>query len=204
MSEEKMEDLEKQLDEALDKSKQEEEPAVETPPTEKPVEEKPVEKPAEEPVEPAEKAEVKEPTPDSPKADEKPSQQFKNVKEFLDAVQDEPSRNLLNHFYKLMKAETSAILSPIEQKNNEAKFETEFSKYEKIEGLADYKSDLRKTFLRNPEQDIKKLVGEVVTDLQLNKVKPVEKTPSTPNRQKVNTDKLSKDELYDLLETMKE
>jgi hypothetical protein len=204
MSEEKMEDLNKELTDALDKSKQEEEPAVETPPVEKPTEEKPVVEPAEQVDEPAVEADPKEDTPETPKAEDKVPHQFKNVKEFLEAVQDEPSRNLLDNFYKLMKAETSAILSPIEQKNNETRFETEFSKYEKIEGLADHKNGLRKTFLRDPSQDIKKLVGEVVTDLQLNKIKPIEKTPSTPNRAKADTSKLSKDELYEMLENLKE
>jgi len=129
---------------------------------------------------------------------------FKTMQEFLDAVEDKPSRTLLEKFAETLRGETSQILAPIEQKNNETKFETEFNKYEKIEGLVDYKNDLRKTFLRNPNQSLKALIGEVVTDLQLNKVKPVEKTPSTPSREKPNTENLSKDQLYDLLDTMRE
>ena len=73
-------------------------------------------------------------------------------------------------------------LSPIEKANNEARFEEEFKKFDKIEGLADHKNDIKKTFLRNPSQSVKALVGEVVTDLQMSKVKPIEKTPSNPNR----------------------
>ena len=92
----------------------------------------------------------------------------------------------------------------IEAKNNEARFETEFSRYEKIEGLADYKNDLKKTFLRNPNQSFKALVGEVIADLSINKVKPVETQPSNPNRSgKVSTEGKSKDELYDILDTLK-
>ena len=132
------------------------------------------------------------------------SQSFKNVKEFLDAVEDEPSRKLLEKFYGVIKGEMSSTLAPIEQKNNETRFETEFNKYEKIEGLADHKNDLKKTFLRNPSQSLKALIGEVVTDLQLSKVKPLEATPSSPNRGKVDTSTLSKDELYDMLDTLKE
>ena len=132
-----------------------------------------------------------------------PDSQFKNVQEFLDAVEDEPSRKLLDKFYHVIKSETSEILAPIEQKSNETRFETEFSKYEGIEGIADYKNDLRKSFLRNPKQSLKALVGEVVTDLQLNKVKPIEKTPSSPNRGAVDISTKSKDELYDMLDTMR-
>ena len=129
---------------------------------------------------------------------------FKNVTEFLNAVEDEPSRKLLEKFYGVIKAETSTILAPVERQNNETKFETEFKKYEKIEGLSDYHDDLKKTFLRNPNQSFKALIGETVADLQLNKVKSVEKTPSTPNRGKVDTSNLSKDELYELMDTLKE
>lgn len=131
------------------------------------------------------------------------SHQFSNVKDFLEAVQDEDSRKLLETFYGVIKGEMSSTLAPLEQKNNEIKFESEFKKYEGIEGLSDYKNDIKKTFLRNPKQSLKALVGEVVTDLHMNKVKPIEKSPSSPNRDKVDTSKLSKDELYDMLEGMR-
>ena len=130
-------------------------------------------------------------------------QSFKNVQEFLEAVQDEPSRNLLEKFYETMKGEISSTLSPIEKANNEAKFDSEFSKYEKVEGLSDYKNDLKKTFLRNPNQNIKSLISETITDLVMNKVTPIEKTPSTPKRGQVDTSNLSKDELYDVLDTLR-
>ena len=107
-------------------------------------------------------------------------------------------------FYEVIKGETSSILAPIEKANADAKFESEFSKYAAIDGIADYKNDLKKTFMRNPNQSLKGLVGEVATDIMLNKVKPIEKTPSTPNRDgKVDLDALSKDDLYDKLESMR-
>jgi len=134
---------------------------------------------------------------------EKDPLNFKNVDEFLKAVQDEDSRNLLENFYKVVKGEISSTLSPIEKANNEARFDQEFSKFEKIEGLSDYKNDLKKTFLRNPNQNIKSLISERVTDLVMNKVTSVEKTPSSPKRGQVDISTLSKDELYDQLETMR-
>jgi hypothetical protein len=141
---------------------------------------------------------------EEPKEDE-PAQDYKNVQEFLEAVQDEPSRKLLEKFYGVIKSETSSILAPLEQKNNETKFETEFSQYERIEGIKDYKNDLKKTFLRNPNQSLKALVGEVVTDLQINKVKPIEKSPSSPNRNgKVDLDNLTKEQLFERLDSLRE
>ncbi len=132
------------------------------------------------------------------------SPKFKDVKEFLNAVEDQPSRKLLEKFYEVIKGETSSILAPIEQKNNEVKFETEFSKYDKIEGLSDYKNDLKKTFMRNPNQSLKSLIGEIAIDLQMNKVKPTESSPSLPNRNgEVNLDDLSKDDLYTKLDSLR-
>lgn len=154
----------------------------------------------------AEKPEEKQPQKPAEKIEEKPQEEaeFKNVKEFLEAVEDEPSRNLLEKFYHVIKKETSTILDPLEKKNNESRFEQEFGKYEKIEGLSDHKDNLRKTFMRDPNQSLKALVGEVITDLQLNKVKPMENTPSSPNRGgKINTEDLDKEQLYDLLDTLK-
>lgn len=142
-------------------------------------------------------------SPESLKEESKGSQSFKDVKEFLDAVEDAPSRMLLEKFYNVIKGEMSSTLAPIEQKNNEARFEQEFSKYEGIENLADHKNDLRKTFLRDPNQSVKSLIGDTLADIQLNKIKPIEKTPSTPKRGEVDTSNMSKDELYDMLDTLR-
>ncbi len=146
-------------------------------------------------------AEEKKPQEDAKKNDND-AEDFKNVDEFLNAVEDDDSRELLRKFYKVVKNETSTILSPLEKKNNEAKFDEEFSAYEEIEGVSDYKSDLKKTFMRDPSQSVKALVGEVLADISLHKIKPIEKKPSEVNREgEVNLDNLSLDELYALQES---
>jgi len=153
----------------------------------------------------AEKPADEKPQDETPEEKDENAPEFNNVDEFLNAVEDEPSRKLLQKFYSVIKGEISTTLSPIERANNEAKFEQEFAKYEKIEGLADYKSDLKKTFIRNPGQSLKALVGEVITDISLNKIKPIENKPSDISRGgKVNTENMSKDELYDLLDSTRE
>lgn len=140
----------------------------------------------------------------TPEVPEPESPNFTNVQDFLAAVEDAPSRKLLETFYSVIKGEISTTLTPIEQKNNETLFDTKFAQYEGIDGVADHKDDLKKTFLRDPKQDIEKLVGKVVLDLQVSKVKPIESAPSDPNRNgKVNTDDMSKDQLYEALETMR-
>jgi len=136
--------------------------------------------------------------------DDKPHD-FKDVKEFLDAVQDKDSRKLLETFYGVIKKETSSTLAPIEAKNNETKFETTFSQYEKIEGMTDYKEELKKTFLRDPNQDLSSLIAKTVTDLTLNKIKKVETEPSKPNRDgKVDLDSLDLEGLYNALDKTKD
>ncbi|MEI6580810.1 MAG: hypothetical protein WCO07_01415 [bacterium] len=136
--------------------------------------------------------------------DSKPHE-FKDVDEFLNAVQDKDSKKLLEAFYGVIRKETSSTLAPIEAKNNETKFETAFNRYEKIEGMADYKDDLKKTFLRDPKQDIDSLFAKVVTDLTLNKIKKVEEKPSSPNRNgKVDLDNLDLEGLYDALAKTKD
>jgi hypothetical protein len=126
---------------------------------------------------------------------------FKDVQEFLSAVQDEDSRKLLETFAKVLKRENSSVLAPFEAKNNEVKFDTEFSKYEKIEGFSDYKDELKKTYLRNPNQDIDSLFAKTVTNLTLNRIKKVEDKPSNPNRAgKPDLDGLDLAGLYDALD----
>ena len=137
-------------------------------------------------------------------SEDKPHE-FQNVDEFLNAVQDKDSRKLLETFYGVIKKENSSVLAPFEAKNNETKFETTFGKYEKIEGFANYKDELKKTFLRNPNQDIDSLFSKVVVDLTLNRIKKVEDKSSNPNRNgKVDLDNLDLEGLYDALDKTKD
>jgi hypothetical protein len=136
---------------------------------------------------------------------DKPEPNFKNVKEFLEAVQDEPSRKLLETFYNVIRAEQADTLGPIEKQNAERKFDETFAVYEKIPGLSDLKDDLKKTFMRDPSQPIKPLIADAVADLEVSRVKPIEGDPSEVNRgAKPDINSMDKDELYDLLGTLKE
>jgi len=147
----------------------------------------------------APKEEEKEISPESKEHD------FKDVSEFLNAVQDKDSRKLLETFYGVIKKETSSTLAPVEEANNKAKFEATFGKYEKIDGIGDYKEELKKTFLRNPSQDIDSLFAKTVTDITLNRIKKVENKPSDPNRNgRVNLDGATLEQLYDALDQTKD
>src|SRR5579872_3657363 len=69
----------------------------------------------------AEKPAEKSPEDLAKEAKDKAAPDFKSVKEFLDAVEDEPSRNLLAKFYDVIRKENSEVLGPLEQKNAESK-----------------------------------------------------------------------------------
>lgn len=143
-------------------------------------------------------------TPEDSPEETQTARSFKNVEEFLSAVEDEPSRKLLETFAKVMKGEIAQTLSPIEEANNKARFETEFTKYHGIEGLDAHKDEIRKTYMRNPSTSIKSLVGDVVTDLQLNRIKPIVSGESAPNREgKIDTESMTLEELYAALDTTK-
>jgi hypothetical protein len=131
--------------------------------------------------------------------------EFENVDEFLNAVEDKDSRKLLETFAKVLRKETSTTLAPVEEANNKAKFETIFNQYEKIDGMKDCKEELKKTFLRNPNQDLGALINKTVTDLTLNRIKKVETKESAPNRAgKPDLDGLDLEGLYDALDKTKD
>lgn len=128
------------------------------------------------------------------------TQNFKSVQEFLAAVEDEPSRKLLEAFHKVITGEISETLSPVQRANRETEFETQFAKYSTIEGLQDHKDDLKKSFMANPSTPIKALIGDTVLEMQAAKIKPTDDTPADAARGEVDISTLSKEELYDYLE----
>lgn len=137
--------------------------------------------------------------------EDKSAPRFKSAKEFFAAVQDEPSRKLLEEFHSVLKGELSSTLAPIERQNAEKQFEDFIRPFERIEGLSDLKGDLKKTFLRDPNQSLKTLVGEAIADLEISRVGRIEAEPSEVNRDGApSLEGKSTDELYDLLESLKD
>lgn len=130
------------------------------------------------------------------------SQSNSDLDKFVDSIQDEPSRNLLKQYGKLMTETFRKEVSPVMDEYNTAKFDREFSKFEGITDLAAHKEELRKTFLRNPSQSLKALVGEILVDNQSSKIVPIERSSSQVNRSAPNIADASKDDLYALLESM--
>lgn len=133
---------------------------------------------------------------------------FNKVDEFINAIEDEPSRNLLKQFAGVLQEEYSATIdkrfNPIVSDYNSTKFDKEFEQYiGKAPSLASHKADLKQSFLRDPNQSIKALVGEVIADTILNKIRPIEGTASIAQRGTPDISNASKDDLYSMLEAMR-
>jgi hypothetical protein len=129
---------------------------------------------------------------------------FKNLDEFVNAIEDEPSRKLLKTYGEILTNQLRSEVAPVLSEHNDAKFKREFdSMVSRVPALSAYEDSLKKSFNRNPNQSIKALVGEVIVDGIFNKVKPIESKGSSPNRTAPDISDASKEDLYSILESMR-
>jgi hypothetical protein len=72
--------------------------------------------------------------------------------------------------------------------------------------LKDYAETLKKSIFKEvaPNASVKAIVGEMILEQNLSKPKPVEGRGGIANREKIDINSASKEELYELLESMKE
>jgi hypothetical protein len=129
------------------------------------------------------------------------SRNSNDLDKFVDSIEDEPSRNLLKQYGKLMHETVRKEYAPVLEEFNTVKFDKEFAQFESIPNLAQHKEDLRKSYLRNPSQSLKALVGEILVDTQSSKIKPVERIASQANRSEPSLIDASTDDLYAILES---
>jgi hypothetical protein len=121
--------------------------------------------------------------------------------DYLKDVPDEASREVLKKYGEGIVKRISKEFSPIQKEVRSIKFENEFSDYvQKFPSLGSYKEQIRESYEKNP--NLKAAIGEILIDNQLAKVRPLE-GKSVANRQAPDLDSMSKDELYDLLESNK-
>lgn len=128
---------------------------------------------------------------------------YNSTDEFLDAVADTDSRNLLKTFATLQRRELDSKLDPFTKEKRANEFDSKFDDYaSKIPGLDAHKSDLKLTFSRNPNMTPEQLIGQLVLS-KLTNAKPKTETRSAQvGRTGVpNIDDMSKDDLYAYLES---
>ena len=124
---------------------------------------------------------------------------------FVSSIEDEPSKNLMRRWGSLLEKRIDSKINPVVSDYNISRFEKDFSSFaDKLPELASHKSEMLKTYLRDPSQSIKSIVGDTLLDLQTSKIKPIEKTISQASRSAVKiADVETKEDLYALLETLK-
>jgi hypothetical protein len=134
------------------------------------------------------------------------SRDASDLDKFLEStVSDKPSRELLKKYAGVlrdeMKAEFRKEFNPRFSEVEDMRFEREFSQYaSRFPNLQAHKQELLKTFKANPNASVKALVGELILEQSASRVKPVETQRSQARRDRIDTDSMSKDELYELLE----
>lgn len=130
---------------------------------------------------------------------------YNSVDEFLAAIEDAPSRQLLETYNKLQQRETMSKLDPVLKDSQSKKFDEEVEALvEKLPELKAHLSDMKKTYMRNPSQSIRALASETVLDIVLSKVKPAETKTAQPARGNLEASMdMDKEDLYDLLGSLK-
>lgn len=125
---------------------------------------------------------------------------------FLSQINDEGTRTLLKEYGKVMRSEIEKQYSPVLSTYKEEKFEKEFAQFsEKLPNLSLHKEDLKKEFTRNPNADLKGLIGSRVVDILSSRIKPLESqgAQSPRDEQKLDLDSASKEDLYAMLKARK-
>lgn len=128
-----------------------------------------------------------------------------DIESFLKNVEDEPTRKLLKDFGEVLKKNVSKEFAPQISKVKEMEFERDFNAMTaKFPQLEAFREEARKSYKSNPNVSVKAIVGEMVLEQNLSKPKPIEGRGGIANREKVDINSASKEELYEMLESMKE
>jgi DNA uptake protein ComE-like DNA-binding protein len=128
-----------------------------------------------------------------------------DIESFLKNVEDEPTRKLLKDFGEVLKKNVSKEFAPQISKVKEMEFERDFNAMvAKFPQLEAFREEAKKSYKSNPNVSVKAIVGEMVLEQNLSKPKPIEGRGGIANREKVDINSASKEELWEMLESMKE
>lgn len=127
-----------------------------------------------------------------------------DVDEFLNKIEDEGTKNLLKDFGNVIKktitAEVGSKLSPAVKELEDIKFERQFEDLaSKMPSLRTIKEEVKDRYLDNPNGAVKDIVGSIILDRQMSKIKPIEGNTSQAKRERIDLNSASKEELYELL-----
>jgi hypothetical protein len=128
-----------------------------------------------------------------------------DIESFLKNVEDEPTRKLLKDYAETLKKSIFKEVAPQLSRVKEMEFDRDFNAMAaKFPQLEAYREEAKKSYQSNPNASVKAIVGEMILEQNLSKPKPVEGRGGIANREKIDVNSASKEELYELLESMKE
>ncbi len=128
-----------------------------------------------------------------------------NIDSFVEKIEDEPTRKLLKDYGDVLKKTIAKEFTPRLEKVKEMEFDKEFGAMaEKFPQLELFREEAKKSFKTNPNVSVKSIVGEMVLENSLTKPKPIEGNAGIAKRERIDINSASKEELYELLEEMKE
>ena len=134
------------------------------------------------------------------------NRKLKESQSWLDTIEDKGTQELLRRTIEEAESRIEAKYKPVLSNFTEDKFEKEFAQYaNKIPNLSLHKEELKKEFVRNPNSDLKGLIGSRVMDIVSSRITPLETRAAQSPRgeQTVDYNVASKDDLYALLKSKK-
>ena len=134
---------------------------------------------------------------EQPRSNAQPS----DLESFLkESVADEASRRVLRQVAEFVKKDVESKYAPSLSEIDAIKAEKQWDSLEsKIPGLSAYKAEVFKSLKNQPGANLKSLVGEILIDKQLSKIKPTETQGSQVSRETPDLDSMELDDLYSLL-----
>jgi len=139
------------------------------------------------------------------KSDNKETPSASELDKFLNSsVGDAGSRKVLREYADVLAKELTGRMSPEFSKVKAIEANETFNEIaSKVPGLSAHKAEVMKTLQNNPNANIKAVIGEIILNRAISKVKPVEDSSSSVNRSATDLDSMDTNELYDLLESQR-
>lgn len=130
------------------------------------------------------------------------NKKLKESQNWLEGIEDEGTRNLLKKTIEEAESRIESKYKPLMSNYREERFDKEFAQYaEKLSNLIPHKDELKKEFLRNPNSELKGMVGNLTMELLISKLTPLESKGTQAPRDEVvgNLSSASKEDLYAML-----
>lgn len=127
-----------------------------------------------------------------------------DLESLIDSIEDENSRALLKEYGGRLKKAVLKDLTPTLSKVDMIEFKESLATLiDQNPGMSKFEDRILELKKSNPQASLKSIVGELVVDIGLQRRKPIDSGSPADRRERSLDEFDSKDELYDLLESMR-